>query len=101
MRLFEGLGAHLRLLWVPHEDSDKHGEVKGDAIIIYDKDEEVALKTLKHEFVDHIYVKDVIDPLVKYINLQKNLIDDLIYERKERIVDKMVEILIEDNPSSK
>ena len=95
------MGANLRLLWIPNENSDKHGEVKGDTIIIYDKDEEAALKTLKHEFVDYIYVKDVVDPLVKYINLQKNLIDKLIYERKERIVDKMVDVLLEDNPSSK
>ena len=90
------MGSYLRLIWIPLEDPDRHGEVKGDAIIIYDKDEEVAIRTLRHEFVDHFYVKDVVDPLVKYINHQKNLIDNLIYERKEVIVEKIVDLLPED-----
>jgi hypothetical protein len=96
LKKITGVGTHLRLLWIPLEDSDRHGEVKGDAIVVYDKDEEVAVRTLRHEFVDHFYVKDVVDPLVKFINLQKNLIDNLIYERKEVIVDKIVELLSDD-----
>lgn len=90
------MGAHLRLLWIPNEDSDRHGEVKGDAIIIYDKDEETAVETLRHEFVDKFYVKDVVEPLVKRINSQKNLIDELIYERKECIIKKIIDLLFKD-----
>ena len=90
------MGSYLRLIWIPLEDPDRHGEVKGDAIIIYDKDEEVAVRTLRHEFFDHLIVKGIVDPLVKYINLQKNIIDNLIYERKEVIVEKIVDLLPED-----
>ncbi len=92
-----GMGSYLGIFWIPLEDPDKHGEVKGDVIIIYDKDEEVAVRTVKHEFFDHLITREIVDPLVNYINLQKNLIDKLIYERKETIVEKMVDLLPKDN----
>jgi len=88
-----GMGSYLRLLWIPLVDPDRHGEVKSDVIIIYDKNAEVAVRTLRHEFFDHLITKEIVDPLVKYINLQKNLIDKLIYERKETIFEKMVDLL--------
>ena len=96
LKRITGMGSYLRLLWIPLEDPDRHGEVKGDVIIIYDKDDEVAVRTLRHEFFDHLITKEIVDPLVSYINLQKNLIDKLIYERKEVIVEKMVDLLPED-----
>ncbi len=96
LKKLTGMGSYLRLLWIPLEDPDRHGEVKGDAIIIYDKDDEVAVRTLRHEFFDHLITKEIVDPLVNYINLPKNLIDKLIYERKEAIVEKMVDLLPED-----
>ncbi len=92
-----GMGSYLGILWIPLEDPDRHGEVKGDVIILYDKDEEVAVRTLRHEFFDHLITREIVDPLVNYINLQKNLIDKLIYERKEAIVEKMVDLLPKDN----
>jgi len=90
------MGSYLRLLWIPLEDHDRHGEVKCDVIILYDKDDDVAVRTLRHEFFDHLITKEIVDPLVKYLNLQKNLIDSLIYERKEVIVEKIVALLPED-----
>ena len=96
LKKLTGMGSYLRLIWIPLEDSDRHGEVKGDAIMIYDKDYEVAVRTLRHEFFDCLITKEIVDPLVKYINLQKNLIDNLIYERKEVIVEKIVALLPED-----
>jgi len=56
-----GMGSYLRLLWTPLEDSDRHGEVKGDVILVYDKDEEVAVRTLRHEFFDHLITKEIVD----------------------------------------
>ncbi len=97
LKRITGLGSYLGILWIPLEDPDRHGEVKGDVILIYDKDEEVAVRTVKHEFFDHLITKEIVDPLVNYINLQKNLIDKLIYERKEAIVEKMVDLLPKDN----
>jgi len=52
------------------------GEVRDKTIYIYDADEEAAIKTLKHEFIHHQIHKEVVEPLVKHINLQKALIED-------------------------
>jgi len=101
LKKLTGMGSYLRLIWIPLEEPDKHGEVKGDAIIIYDKDEEVAFRTLRHEFFDHLIVKEIVDPLVKYINIQKSLIDKLIYDRKEVIVEKIVDLLPDAKDSRK
>jgi len=95
LKKLTGMGSYLRFLWIPLEDPDRHGEVKCDVIILYDKDEEVAVRTLRHEFFDHLITKEIVNPLVKYINLQKNLIDSLIYERKEFFVEKIVDLLPE------
>jgi len=93
LRGMMGLGSELELSWHPDEDSDRHGEVKENLIRIYDLDGEEALKTLRHEFIDHIITKEVITPLIELINMQKNLIESMIYERKERIVESFSEIM--------
>jgi len=83
----------LTLMWIPNPQSDKHGEVKGTIIYIYDEDLESALHTLRHEFIDYYVTKEVIEPLIKYINMQKNLIEDLIYERKEKVAENTLTLL--------
>lgn len=88
-----GLGHHLELCWRPDEESDRHGEVKGSLILIYDSVEEEGLRTLRHEFLDHLISRQIIEPLVKQINMQKRLIESLIYERKELIVERFVGLL--------
>lgn len=88
-----GFGYELRVKWVPNPNSDRHGEVKGDVIHIYDEHEERALLTLKHEFIDYHINKEVVEPLIKYINMQKCLIEDLIYSRKERLVKRILKLL--------
>jgi len=87
-----GLGCELSVKWAPNPDSDKHGEVLGTVIYVYDVCEDRALLTLKHEFLDHHITKEVIDPLVKYINVQKCLIEDLVYDRKERLVKRFLRL---------
>lgn len=99
LKKLTGTGMDLRLLWLPLEEPDKHGEVKGETIFIYDKDEEMAFRTLRHEFFDYMISKNIVDPLVMYINIQKSLIDKLIYERKEFIVEKLVDLLPEKEKS--
>lgn len=88
-----GLGHDLGVRWIPNPNSDRHGEVKGGVIHIYDEDEERALLTLKHEFIDYHISKEIIEPLVKYINMQKCLIEDLVYSRKERLVKRILRLL--------
>ena len=87
-----GLGHHLEVMWRPDEASDRHGEVKGNLIFIYDLAEEDAVRTLKHEFLDYLITDEIIDPLVKQINLQKSLIESLVYERKERIIERFLSL---------
>ena len=95
LKKITGTGMDLRLQWLPLEEPEKHGEVKGETIFIYNKDEEMAFRTLRHEFFDYMISKNIVDPLVMYINIQKSLIDKLIYERKEFIVEKLVDLLPE------
>ncbi len=92
LKKITGVGKPLKFLWVPYEDSDKHGEVKGVNLIIYDVDEETALNTLRHEFFDYVISSEVVKPLIKIINVQKRIIDELIYERKEGLVEIMVDL---------
>ena len=98
LRSMMGLGSELELSWHPDENSDRHGEVKGNLIRIYDSNGKEALKTLRHEFLDHIITKEVIAPLVELINMQKRLIESMVYERKERIVESFLEKMEETRP---
>jgi len=83
----------LTVRWVPNPRSDRHGEVKGTVVYVYDEEPEEALLTLKHEFVDYYVSKEIVKPLVKWINMEKCLIEDLIYKRKERVVEGLLKIL--------
>ena len=55
----------------------------GNVIYICVEGEEEAKKLVKHEFLDYYLVKEVIKPLVRYINLQKDLIESLISEGRK------------------
>ncbi len=92
-KMVTGLGYDLKVVWAPNTASDKHGEVKAGVILIYDQDEENALQTLKHEFIHHHLNKGIVEPLIKHINLQKCLIEDLIYRRVEELVDRLSNLL--------
>jgi hypothetical protein len=83
----------LRVRWIPCDESKLAGEVKRGVIYLYDEEEERAVETLKHEFIDHHLTREIVRPLVEYINVQKSLIESLIYKRKEDVVDKIAELL--------
>jgi thermostable 8-oxoguanine DNA glycosylase len=87
-----GLGNDLSVIWSPNKDLDKHGEVKDNIIYVYDEDINSALKTLKHEFI-HYHLKYIIEPLIKHINMQKCLIEDLVYRRVEELSDRLSKLL--------
>jgi len=86
-------GYGLRVRWTPNEESKLAGEVRGSVIYIYERDEVKAVETLKHEFIDHHITREVVDPLVEYVNMQKSLIERLIYKRKESLVDSLTKFL--------
>jgi hypothetical protein len=82
------LGYELTVLWVPNGNSKLSGEVRGDRIYIYDKDEEVALETLKHEFIDQAISK-VIEPYKEVTNRLIAMINEDAYKKKEKLVNAL------------
>jgi hypothetical protein len=86
-------GCTLIVQWLPRDESKLSGEVRGGVIYIYERDEDRAIATLKHEFLDHHITHEVVRPLVDYINVQKGLIEGLIYQRKEEVVDRLSRLL--------
>jgi len=86
-------GDQLKVKWIPNKSSSVSGEVKGGRILIYLKGEEEAVRCVRHEFVDFCISEQIIKPLLKYINLQKCLIEDLIYDRKEKLVNKILNLI--------
>ena len=86
-------GDQLKVKWIPNKSSSVFGEVKGDSILVYVEGEEEAVRCVRHEFVDYCITEQIVKPLLKYINLQKSLIEDLIYDRKEKLVNKILNLI--------
>lgn len=93
LKMDSGMGRELRVMWLPNPNSDRHGEVKGKVIYVYDEEVEEALETLKHEFLDHHITREVVEPLIEYVNMQKRIIEGLVYRRKERLVEGLSKLL--------
>ena len=81
-----GRGYELEVIWAPNENSDLSGEVKGTRLYIYEPDREKALQTLVHEFIDYL-VSETIRPYKDVTNKLIELLNEYIYQRKERIVE--------------
>lgn len=88
-----GLGHELSVRWVPDQGSDRHGEVRGKVIYVYDAGPDEALETLRHEFIDYCISTEVVEPLVSIINSQKAMIENLTYRRKETLVERLARII--------
>jgi hypothetical protein len=93
LKQLTGLGLELEVCWRPDGDCLRHGEVKGNLIIIYDVNEAQALRTLRHEFIDYLITREIIDPLVEKINVQNKIFESMIYRRKELLVDRISGLL--------
>lgn len=78
----------LKVRWIPNGSEELSGEVKGDFICIYDEDEEVAIKTLRHEFLDYA-ISQVIEPYKQVTNRLIGLINESAYRKKEKLVEKL------------
>jgi len=89
------LGYELRVRWIPNNNSKISEEVKGQTIFVYDEEEELAVETLKHEFIDYATSK-VIEPYKEATNKLITLINEEAYRRKERLVG-IISKLIDDN----
>jgi len=85
------LGQELRLEWAPSGGS-KSGEVTGTTIRIYETDSTKALDTLRHEFVEYLLTRDLVAPYKRLINKLISLFEEEMYDRKERLVERLREL---------
>ena len=79
-------------MWLPDSRSKLSGEVKGDQIRIYEEDEEKAMKTLKHEFLDYAISK-VMEPYERIANKLIGLVNEEAYRRKEKLVEVLTKLI--------
>jgi hypothetical protein len=79
--------------WKPQIESSLSGEVAEGIIYVYDEGLRDALETLRHEYLDCILTRKIVNPLTAIVNL---LIQDKtreIYRQKERVVEGLSRLL--------
>lgn len=64
------------------------GEIKGNLILIYEDDEARAIETLHHELIEFILFP-LIKEYIEIINIQNKLLSQLLYKRREDIVEQL------------
>ncbi len=87
------VGHELEVRWFPGRVKNFHGkqlcgEVLDDMIYIYDKEEERALSTLRHEFFDYA-VCQVIEPYKSIANKLISVMNDEAYQKKEKLIERL------------
>jgi hypothetical protein len=87
-----GMGFELKVTVKPDASSVYAGEVKGDTIIVYDVEEEEALETLLHEFLEYC-LSQAIAPYRDFTNWVIKMVNEDSYKRKERVVKALAKIL--------
>lgn len=99
------LGHELGVEWLPGRT--KHfsgkqlsGEVLDGTIYIYDRDEERALSTLRHEFFDYA-VCQVIEPYKSIANRLISAMNDEAYQRKERLIERLSRLELPDEDAAR
>jgi len=87
-----GAGYELTVKWLPRKKLDICGEVREDCIYVYEEEEQKALETVKHEFLDYL-VSKMIEPYQRIANKLIGLINDEAYSRKEKLVDILAALI--------
>ena len=99
-KLALNLGHELRVEWLPGQVRHFHGkqlsgEVLDGTIHIYERDEEKALSTLRHEFLDHV-VCQVIEPYKSIANKLISAMNEEAYRKKERLIERLSNLRLPD-----
>ena len=95
LKRFFALGLDLQVVWKPSPDGALSGEVKNNLIYVFEVDEEKAVGTLRHEFLDYC-LSQAIEPYKEVTNRLICMINEDAYRRKERIVEALVKLLNRD-----
>ena len=90
-KCLDQLGIPLKVMWIPKDDSTKHGEISSNCLLIYDRDECEAWLTFEHE-VYEFKLKEVTFPYRTLINNLIETIEKLSYERKEKFLEFLPKI---------
>jgi hypothetical protein len=69
------------------------GEVQGHSILIYDEDPNEAVKTLYHEFLEYL-ISPIIKQHMDVINHQNQIISQLLYGKREEVVERLCRSLL-------
>ena len=85
------LGVPLKVLWIPKEDSVKHGEISSNCLLIYDRNEVEAWLTFEHEVYEFKF-KEVTVPYRSLVNSLIETVEKLTYERKEKFLEFLPQI---------
>jgi hypothetical protein len=86
---FDGVTA---VRWKPESRGKLSGEVVDSVIYVYEENLNTAVNTLKHEYLDCILTRKIINPLTAIVNI---FIEDKtrqIYREKERIVECLLKL---------
>ncbi|MCS4542322.1 MAG: hypothetical protein HY929_08445 [Euryarchaeota archaeon] len=62
--------------------------MEGNIIYIYEKSEDVAIETLKHEFLDYS-IGQIVEPYKEVTNKLISLINESAYKKKEKLVEAL------------
>ena len=80
----------LKVVWLPDNNANLSGEVKGETVLIYEEDIDKALETLRHEFLDYV-ISQVIEPHRQVAN--SLILNKIAYEKKEKLIGKLVKLI--------
>ena len=79
----------LTVRWTPRPYVNISGEVIINTIYVYDENVQEAINTLKHEYLDCLLTRKLVNPLVTLVNTLIKIIEKEIYNEKERIVNTL------------
>jgi hypothetical protein len=85
---------------MPDQTNKLSGEIKGITIFIYEPNRSQASATLVHELVDYC-VSQAIEPYKEVTNSLIKIINGEAYKKKEKVVETISKLLIEDNEFGK
>jgi hypothetical protein len=90
----------LRVVWVPDPTNCLSGEVKGRTIYVYETSKAQASAVLVHELIDYC-VSQAIEPYKELTNSLIKIINGEAYKKKEKVVETISKLLIENNEFGK
>ena len=93
LRQKTGEGSELEVLWEPHPDSAREGEVKGNLILIYSETPEKALETLRHEYVEWLLNAKIARPYRLLINKLIEAYEQTPYRQQEQATEAILKLL--------